>query len=226
MSSIYGISVTLGVRDTLADSQRLTLLTALQEQTTRMRNLVEQLLDLSRLDLAAIHISPELLRLRPKIEELVRPLADARPNAVRIAVPSDLEVVVDPAALDRMLTNLIANSLRHGKPPVTITADGQDRHLRLAVEDVAQAFRLSSSLASSIGSHAARSPVTEATARALVSRSPRRTLELTEERSSTSRRCRTEARFEVVIPLRGYGDRAAPARTVQDRGASSPARLS
>jgi signal transduction histidine kinase len=136
VSSIYGISVTLAEReDELAESQRLALRNALQEQTSRMRNLVEQLLDLSRLDLGAIHISPVPLRLRPKIEELVRPLADARPDSVTIAVAPDLEAAVDPAALDRMLSNLIANSLRHGRPPVTITANRQDRHLRLAVED-------------------------------------------------------------------------------------------
>jgi signal transduction histidine kinase len=225
LSSIYGISVTLGVRDTLADSQRLTLLAALQEQTTRMRNLVEQLLDLSRLDLAAIHISPEPLRLRPKIEELVRPLADARPNAVRIAVPSDLEVVVDPAALDRMLTNLIANSLRHGKPPVTITADGRDRHLRLAVED--RGAGVSPEFVPRLFDRFARSPesrgrddgsglglaIAQAYARAHGG-------EIVYESAVPH-----GARFEVVIPLRGYGDEQRRLRTVH-RGASSPARLS
>jgi two-component system sensor histidine kinase MtrB len=54
---------------------------------------------------------------------------------VTIEVPPDLQAVVDPAALDRMLSNLVANSLRHGKPPITITAAGEDRHLRLVVED-------------------------------------------------------------------------------------------
>jgi signal transduction histidine kinase len=136
LSSIYGISVTLNERgDDLPEFQRVTLRKALQEQATRTRNLIEQLLDVSRFDLAAIHVSPEPLRLRPKIEELVRPLADARPDAVTIVVPPDLEAVVDPTALDRMLSNLIANSLRHGRPPVMITASGQDRHLRLVVED-------------------------------------------------------------------------------------------
>jgi two-component system, OmpR family, sensor histidine kinase MtrB len=100
-----------------------------------MRTLAEQLLDLSRLDLTVIHISPEPVRLRPKIEQLVRSLADDRMNAVTIAVPPDMQAVVDPAALDRMLSNLVANSLRHGKPPVTVTALGRDRHLRLVVED-------------------------------------------------------------------------------------------
>lgn len=136
LSNVYGISVTLNERgNTLPEPQRTALREALHEQASRIRNLVEQLLDLSRFDLAAIDVSPEPLRLRPKIEELVRPLADARPNAVTIAVPPDLEALVDPKALDRMLSNLITNSLRHGEPPITITAGGQDRHLRLAVED-------------------------------------------------------------------------------------------
>jgi two-component system sensor histidine kinase MtrB len=106
------------------------------EQTARLRQLAAQLLDLSRLDLDAIRIAPAPVRLRPKIEELVRPLADALPGgAVTVAVPPDLEVVVDAAALDRMLSNLIANSLRHGSPPVTVTAERRDTHLRLVVED-------------------------------------------------------------------------------------------
>jgi signal transduction histidine kinase len=136
LSSIYGISVTMNARgDELTEPDRRALRTALREQTARMRNLAEQLLDLSRLDLAAIRISPERVRLRPKIEELVRSLAEPPSNAVTVAVPPDLEAVVDLAALDRMLSNLVANSLQHGKPPVTVTAFGQDRHLRLVVED-------------------------------------------------------------------------------------------
>ena len=136
LSGIYGIAVTLNEReDRLTKAQIHALRQTLVEQAIRMRNLAEQLLDLSRVDLGAIRISPERLRLRRKIEELVRPLADSLPGTVKIAVPPELEVVVDPVALDRMLSNLIANSLRHGEPPVMVTAEQRDRHLRLAVED-------------------------------------------------------------------------------------------
>jgi len=136
LSSIYGIFVTLeGRKDSLAERDRVALRDALREQTSRMRNLIEQLLDLSRFDLAAIQVVPEHLHLRPKIEELVRTLVAGRPDVVRIAVPPDLEVVVDPTALDRMVSNLVANALRHGEPPVTVTAARRDTHLRLAVED-------------------------------------------------------------------------------------------
>jgi signal transduction histidine kinase len=142
LSSIYGICVTLGERgDALAEPDREALRDALREQTARMRSLIEQLLDLSRFDLAAMRVVPETVRLRPKIEELVRTLAVAGPDAVTVAVPSDLEAVVDPAALDRMLSNLVTNALRHGEPPVTVTAARRDTHLRLSVEDRGEGVR-------------------------------------------------------------------------------------
>ena len=158
-----------------------------------MRNLAEQLLDLSRLDLTAIRISPEPVRLRPKIEELVRSLAEARSNAVTIAVPPDMQAVVDPAALDRMLSNLIANSLQHGQPPVTITALGQDRHLRFVVEDRGRG--VPPEFVPRLFDRFARSAESRRTRRGLGARArdcPGNTLEPTEERSSTGRRCRTE----------------------------------
>jgi len=135
LASIYGIAVTLDEREhELAEPQRDALLNALLEQAARIQRLAEQLLDLSRLELAAIEISPEQVRLRPQIEALVHLITEGS-NAVQVAVPADLQAVVDPAALDRMLSNLLANSMRHGKPPVTVSAVGGDRHLRLVVED-------------------------------------------------------------------------------------------
>jgi signal transduction histidine kinase len=142
VSSIYGLCVTLYERgDALAESDRLTLRDTLREQTTRMRRLIEQLLDLSRFDLKGVQVSPQHLRLRPKIEELVRTVVPAGEGPVEIIVPTDLEASVDPISLDRMLSNLIANALRHGEPPVTVNAAQRDTHLRVAVEDRGQGVR-------------------------------------------------------------------------------------
>jgi signal transduction histidine kinase len=208
LSSIYGISVTLDERgDELSESERATLRSVLAEETRRMRNLVEQLLDLSRFDLAAIRLNPERLRLRPTIEELIRPLAHARPNAVTVAVSPDLEAVVDSAALDRMLSNLIANALRHGAPPVTITANRQDRHLRLAVED--RGDGVPHEFVPRLFDRFARSPEAR-------DRSDGAGLGLTIAQESARAHggeivyepaVPHGARFEIVIPLRGYGDK-------------------
>jgi len=136
LSSIYGMYVTIDERgEDLAEADRLALRDALREQTTRMRSLIEQLLDLSRFDLAAIRVTPEPVRLRPRIDEVVRGLVGTRPDAVTVAVATDLEAQIDPTALDRMVSNLVANALRHGEPPVTVYAARHDTHLRLAVED-------------------------------------------------------------------------------------------
>jgi signal transduction histidine kinase len=142
LAAIFGFCITLEERgDALAEGDRLALRAALREQADQVRALVEQLLDLSRFDLAAIEVAPVPVRLRPRIEELVSIAAGARRDAVTVAVASDLEAVVDPSALDRMLSNLVANALRHGEPPVTVTATRRDTHLRLSVEDRGEGVR-------------------------------------------------------------------------------------
>ena len=142
LSAIFGFCITLDERgDALAEGDRLALRAALREQADQVRALVEQLLDLSRFDLAAIEVAPVPVRLRPRIEELVSIAAGARRDAVTVTVAADLEAVVDPSALDRMLSNLVANALRYGEPPVTVTATRRDTHLRLAVEDRGEGVR-------------------------------------------------------------------------------------
>jgi signal transduction histidine kinase len=194
LSSIYGLFVTLDERgEALAESDRLAVRDALREQTMRMRRLIEQLLDLSRFDLVAVAVpvSPETLRLRPKIEEIVRTVAAARRDQVTIAVPPDLEAAVDPSALDRMLSNLIANALRHGKPPVTVMAARRDTHLRLAVEDRGQGVEREFVPLLFDRFTRSASRVAGRTAPVSGSRSRAPMLEPTAETSSTSRRCPT-----------------------------------
>jgi signal transduction histidine kinase len=136
LSSIYGAWMTLDERgDALAEPERLALRDLLREQTSRMRNLIEQLLDLSRFDLIVLRVSPEHLLLRPRVEQLVAVLADTSAAPVTITVAPDLDAFVDPIALDRMLSNLVANALHYGEPPVSVSAVERDTHLRLVVED-------------------------------------------------------------------------------------------
>jgi signal transduction histidine kinase len=136
LAGIYGACVTLDERgDDLDLEERLALAAMLRDQSTRMRNLIGQLLDLSRFDLVALPVSPERFLLRPWVEELVSTFPDVPQGAVTIAIPRELDAFVDPNALERMLQNLVANALRYGEPPVTVTAIERDTHLRLVVED-------------------------------------------------------------------------------------------
>jgi signal transduction histidine kinase len=132
---MHGIIATLQHRaDTLPEEQLARLRTGLYKQSERTSRLLEQLLDLSRLDATAIPIERSRFSIRPRVEELVETVVGERKSEFEIHVPPDLVVEADPKAFDRILANLVVNALRYGRPPITIAAK-RDRHFRLTVED-------------------------------------------------------------------------------------------
>jgi len=133
---VYGIAWTLEARgQSLRPDRRVELRRTLLEQAERLRTLVEQLLDLSQLEAAAVRIAPERFRVRERLQELVRLAEDARAGEVVVDAHSDLTAVADLAAFDRIVSNLIANALRYGKTPVRVTATRADDELQVVVED-------------------------------------------------------------------------------------------
>lgn len=133
---IHGVIETIDRRgDEIAAEQRTQLEETLRAQTTRLKLLVEQLLDLSRLDARAVAIDPQRFAVRQRLEEIVRVAAGDRAGEVLVEAPLDLEARVDPVAFDRILSNLVTNALRYGKPPVIVHADQVDGRLQVAVED-------------------------------------------------------------------------------------------
>jgi signal transduction histidine kinase len=136
VTTILGLATTLNRRgDDLDDRQRHELRDTLERQADRMAKLVEQLLDLSRLDADAVSITPEPINLRERIDEIVASVAGERSEDVRVRIDPELEAPADPGALDRIVGNLVANALRYGMPPVNVDAEQHDRHLRVFVED-------------------------------------------------------------------------------------------
>jgi signal transduction histidine kinase len=132
-ASVYGALATLVGRE-LPEETRNELLQTAYEQADRLRRLLEQLLDLSRLDARAIPVAPRPLVLRSVLGEIVAAEASGEPP-VRLDVPPDLAGVADPLVLERVVSNLLLNAVRHGAPPIRVTAEQRDRHLRVSVED-------------------------------------------------------------------------------------------
>jgi signal transduction histidine kinase len=133
-SSVYGVFATLTGRTDLTPETREELIHVGFEQSERLRNLIEQLLDLSQLDARRIPVNPKPIVLNATLTEIVAAsLPEGTP--VQLDVPPDLAVVADPHVLDRVLSNLLVNATRYGTPPIHIAAEQRDRHLRIAVED-------------------------------------------------------------------------------------------
>ena len=133
---MHGIITTLQHRaGTLPEEELACLRNGLYEQSDRTGRLLEQLLDLSRLDTKAIPIERSRFSIRQRVEKLIETVVGERNAELEIDVPPDLVVDADPNAFDRIVSNLVVNAVRYGRAPITIAARQRDRHLRLTVED-------------------------------------------------------------------------------------------
>ncbi|HEY0117566.1 MAG TPA: sensor histidine kinase KdpD [Cellulomonas sp.] len=119
---------------TLADDDRQTLVGTLAAATTRLERLIDNLLDMSRLQTGGLH--PALRA--ASLEEVVPAVVEPYGRAVRLEVPEDLPMIhTDPGLLERVLDNITSNAVRHCPPeePVLILASSSDREVEVRVVD-------------------------------------------------------------------------------------------
>lgn len=134
-TAVYGVLRTLADRGRdLPEELRDELLNVGVEQGERLRRLLEELLDLSRLDARAISVEPRPVVLKAALADVVGGIFSLA-DEVELDIPDDLAVVVDPLVLERVVSNLVGNAVRHGAPPIRIAACRRDRHLRVSVQD-------------------------------------------------------------------------------------------
>jgi two-component system sensor histidine kinase KdpD len=117
-------------------ADRAELLEAAEESLDRLTRLVENLLDMSRLQAGAV--TP---RLAPATVEDIIPLAiDDVPDAagrVRIEPPEPgtPDALIDAPLVERIIGNLVANAVTHTDSPVTVTVSALGAHVEVRVID-------------------------------------------------------------------------------------------
>ena len=107
-------------RDDLAEETRELLLRTGYAQSDRLRRLLEQLLDLSRLDAERVRSRAAAGRAAERARR-DRDAAVPAGNEVELDVPENLAAVIDPLILDRIVSNLVAERRppRHGADPAS-----------------------------------------------------------------------------------------------------------
>jgi len=113
------------------------LLATADESLDKLTRLVENLLDMSRLQAGAMSVFPKPADLGEVLARGLDDLGQAG-NGVVVEIPPDLpEVLVDPGILERVISNLVANALHYsppGSPPV-LTASSLGDRVELRVID-------------------------------------------------------------------------------------------
>jgi signal transduction histidine kinase/tetratricopeptide (TPR) repeat protein len=105
----------------------------IERQSRRLTRLVENLLQLSRLDRGAVHVSMASYDVRDLLERALEEI-EAR-GTVSIACAPGVRVLTDPDCFTQIVLNLLSNAHRHGAPPIAIEVRPVDRTVEVAVAD-------------------------------------------------------------------------------------------
>ena len=136
---IKGYATTLLRQDTTwDDSTRREFLTIIDEETDRLRELIDNLMDSSRLQAGTMRINAQPVRL----EALVRDIAlraGSRDDSLKINLEVEapgLQIQGDPVRLAQVFENLLGNASKYAPgSPIRIALDVYEDTARIAVED-------------------------------------------------------------------------------------------
>jgi signal transduction histidine kinase len=142
LTGVKGFTSTLLSKwDRLNDSQRQLMLQTVDADADRLTRLIEDLLDVARIDTGRLSVRPRefdlAAALRGQIESLVaNPAADHD-----VTLDGDREVIVwaDPDRLAQVVGNLVENASRHGRGPTAVAVHRQqDGGAELLVDDAGE----------------------------------------------------------------------------------------
>jgi len=116
---------------------RAELLATAEESLAKLESLVVNLLDMSRLQAGVLGLDPQPVTPAEILPRVVAELG-AGQDGVAVDLGAEVpDVVADPALLERVLANLVANALRYSPPgeKVLVTASPHAGHVQIRVAD-------------------------------------------------------------------------------------------
>jgi len=142
LASMHGYVETLLLKnDSLSEAERLRYLEITRKHSLRLRQLIGDLFELSKLDSASVEPTLETFSLAELLQDVTQEFElEAQNKAVAIAVqspPSAVLVHADIGLIQRVLENLLRNALKYTPAggSITISLDPQPGRVAVAVAD-------------------------------------------------------------------------------------------
>jgi two-component system, OmpR family, phosphate regulon sensor histidine kinase PhoR len=117
-----------------------TFLAIVERNAARLQRLIEDLLDLSRIESRELRLRPERFAFEPFAAHLLgmfRERADKKKMRTRLECPKTLEIEADRRALEQVLTNLVDNAVKYCPEGATVAvrAEPDGERVRVIVQD-------------------------------------------------------------------------------------------
>lgn len=136
---IKGYVTTLMRNDTEWEAEaRSEFLSIIDDEADRLRELIDNLLDSSRLESGTLGMTSELSRIAPLLRDTVKRARSMYPDLeLRSEFDDELPVVqLDTTRIAQVLDNLISNAVKYAPgSPVKLRAEVQDAELMVEVQD-------------------------------------------------------------------------------------------
>ena len=121
----------------LSHEDRAELLATAEESLDRLTGLVENLLDMSRLQAGSLALVIQPIDAADVISAALSSLGQTASEVIIYVTEETPEVAADPALLERAIANLVQNALRHSPPdaPPQVTVSAFDAAVEIRVID-------------------------------------------------------------------------------------------
>jgi signal transduction histidine kinase len=135
----YNDLLLAGVYGALSEHQELAVERS-QRAVRHLRSLINDVLDISTIELGRMELIPERVDLRQLVESLfvaMRPLAESQGSTLRLGVGDcAVEVVTDPRCVRQILLNILSHSIRlAGASPVWVQCSADPSGVAIEVTD-------------------------------------------------------------------------------------------
>ena len=120
----------------LTDGERTDMFDGMSASAGRMRRLLADLLTAARLEAGTVALDRRPVPVAEVLGAAAMSAHQLRPDAeVLVDSPADLEALADRDRFAQAIDNLLANALRHGAPPVMLSARRSDGRVEVRVVD-------------------------------------------------------------------------------------------
>jgi PAS domain S-box-containing protein len=124
--------------DRLKDEQKREMLEQVNHDADRVKRLIDELLDISRLETGRLHLRRQMVDVEQLVTTVIDKVAMEYPSLdATVAFPPEVpEVYADPDKLTQVLTNLVENACKYGSPEgLSVSAEIADEEMAVSVAD-------------------------------------------------------------------------------------------